>query len=66
MLNICPFGLVSQVSFELTRISATVFETVSYTDSDTVTYIIAIILALRFIQCHITYTQTFYQGFYTR
>ena len=52
--------------FELTRISATVFETVSYTDSGTVTYIIAIILALRFIQCHITYAQTFYQGFYTR
>ena len=39
MINICPFGLVSQVRFELTRISTTVFETVSYTNSDTVTYI---------------------------
>ena len=40
MINICPFGLVSQMRFELTRISATVFETVSYTDSDTVTCVL--------------------------
>ena len=66
MINICPFGLVSPKGYDPLRISATVFETVSSANSDTVTYIIAIILALRFIQCHITYTQTFYQGFYTR